>query len=34
MRMFGMAIPKYDEQGGTTPGGGEEGDEETDDPLA
>ena len=31
--MFGMAIPKYDEQGGTTPGG-EEGDEETDDPLA
>ena len=30
MRMFGMAIPKYDEQGGTTPGGG---DEETDDPL-
>ncbi len=30
MRMFGMAIPKYDEQGGTTPGG----DEETDDPLA
>ena len=27
MRMFGMAIPKYDEQGGTTPGGGEEGGE-------